>query len=409
MNIVLDLFFIDAATGQGVAGCVCIGYGPLVPPQYNTRFTQGDGGCNFYSGPQLVSDQPFSYALIPAAGYMPSCSTDQPIMFGTSNQRITVPLKRVSFRQPLESLAKIRGAMWTQRLNLPMGPYPGQDYNINAMDFYEFYTPDDRKRMIEKTLRDGFTHAVTGPIFDPDGYHGNWPTHTDLSQSYWDSYLDRMQEWKDAGIVPVHFMKPDNWTLDGLRQSMEHLYTQDRAKALLPILVPPGWEPTRYGWSSRTWGTFFDWAAAICPDALILGHTVCDVDAMKGRDAAYDDEPETNDLAWQYLAPKLHGWLIQLCGYVFMNPYTPQGIHQWESNLAGYFQDADLRFRHGKAGWPTGSKWGADIPLKLYYGEGASYRFFNDPAVSESLAWSFGDIAMANGANGYLDGGTVGV
>lgn len=312
--------------------------------------------------------------------------------------------------QTLEQMANIKGAMWTQRLKLPMGPYPDQPYNINAMDYYEVYGSDDRKRMIEKTLADGYTHAVTGPLYDEGGYHGKWPPNTDLSQRKWDSYLDCMQEWRDAGLTPVHFVKPDNWSLENVRSRLEHLYRQERAKALLPVLVPGGWEPTRYGWSTRTWVGFAEWAADINPAALILAHTVEDVDALKGSDALYNDEPETNGQSWQFVAPHFHGWLIQLGGFVHIERRDPQRatkVAQWKQNLGAYFKDMRQRFHEGKAGWPTGSRWGPTVPLKAYYGEGASYAFFNDPAVTEAEVREFGDIAVRAGADGYLDGGSL--
>ncbi len=297
--------------------------------------------------------------------------------------------------------------MWTQRLNLPMGPYPDQDANINAMDFYELYGPDDRQRMIEKTLRDGYTHAVTGPFYDAGGYHGRWPAQTDLSQRAWDHYLDAMQEWRDVDIIPVHFMSPDGWTLPACQAQLSALYAQPRAQDLLPIKVPHGWEPDRYGTSSRTWKLWADWAAEVSgPETLILAHTVCDLDALVGTDALYDDNGKGNDRGWQYVAPHFHGWLIQLCGFVDSGR-DPVKVAQWRANLAAYFTDADSRFRRGAKGWPTGSRFGADVPLKLYYGEGSSYVFFHDPTMTEDEARSFGDLAMAHGADGYLDAGSV--
>ncbi len=323
---------------------------------------------------------------------------------------IAWPTPTVRPKPPLETLARIRGAMWTQRLQLPLGPYPGQPYNINAMDFYECYGPDDRQRMIAKTLEGGYTHAVTGPFYDAGGYHGHYPAATTLDQAHWDAYLDAMEEWRAAGITPIHFVKPDNWTLAQVREHLERFYRQPRALELLPILVPAGWEPVRYEWSSRTWATFFQWAGDLNPDALILAHSVNDTDALKGRDAVYNDEPETNDRAWVYQAPLLHGWLIQLNGYVgipFNDEHRRDRIAAWQTNLAAYFRDADRRFRHGYAGWPTGSRFGRDVPLKLYLGECASYAFFRNPLISEDEVREFGAIAMANGADGYLDAGSV--
>ena len=311
---------------------------------------------------------------------------------------------------PLTQLAKIRGAMWTLRMNLPMGPRPNQDDNILAMDYYYLYGPADRARMRARYKAPGFTHAVTGPLIDLGGYHGAWPRQTVLTQPIWDAYLDCMEEWRHDGITPVHFVKPDNWTLADVRARLEPFYRQPRAQALLPILVPGGWEPTRYGWSTRTWAAFADWAADVNPNALILAHSVEDVDALKGTDALYNDEPESNGQSWQYVAPHYHGWLIQLGGFgqiAHERVFSQSELDTWRTNLAAYFRDAVQRFHHGKHGWPTGSRFGQTTPLKLYYGEGGSYAFYSNQTISEALVWSFGDIAIANGADGYLDGGTV--
>lgn len=319
---------------------------------------------------------------------------------------------------PLAQLARVRGAMWTRRWNGPRGPRPGQPSNILAMDYYEQYGPDDRKRMIEIYKAPGYTHAVTGPFIDPGGYHGRWDPVTTIDQRKWDHYLDAMQEWYDADIRPVHFMSPDNWSLERCMDELTEYYLQPRAQALLPIKVPHGWEPARYGTSSRTWALWGQWAAEVSsPETLILAHTVCDVDALVGGDARYNDDGHPNGDGWKYVAPSYHGWLIQLCGFV--DPYMERDpdkqeerarlLAAWPGNLAAYFRDLDRRFRHGYAGWPTGSKFGPNVPMKLYAAEYASYAFFNDGGITEAQAQSFGDIAMANGASGYLDGGSVNV
>jgi hypothetical protein len=314
--------------------------------------------------------------------------------------------------ESLQESARIRGAMWTMRCNLPHGPRPYKDDNILAMDFYELYDSFYRQRMLETYKRPGYTHAVTGPFYDEGGYHGLWPTQTELTQERWDHYLDAMEEWKGAGIKPVHFVKPDNWTLQMVRERLEPFYRQPRARALLPILVPAGWEPWRYEASTRTWAAFGDWAADVNPDALILLHTPSDLDAPKGTDALYNDEPETNGQSWQYVAPHYHGWLVQLGGFGDIahdrQPSEEERAH-WRANLAEYFRDANRRFSHGYKGWPTGSRFGSNIRLKIYYGEGGSWSFFDNPLLTEAEMRSFGDIAVANGADGYLDGGNVDV
>jgi hypothetical protein len=317
---------------------------------------------------------------------------------------------RVGGADSLEQCAKLRGAMWTMRLNLPYGPRPNQDDNILAMDYYEWYDANDRRRMITRYKEPGFTDAVTGPIIDLGGYHGAWPTQPTINQAIWDHYLDAMEEWDGAGIRPVHFIKPDGWTLAQCREILEPYYLQPRARRFLKTLVPPGWEPWKYEASTRTWAAFGDWGAYLNPDALILAHSVEDVDALKGTDALYNDEPESNGKSWQYVAPHFHGWLIQLGGFghiAHRRSWTTEELASWRANLAEYFRDARRRFVEGKEGWPTGSRFGPTVPLKLYYGEGGSYAFFDNQSITEALVNSFGDIAIANGANGYLDGGTV--
>jgi hypothetical protein len=321
----------------------------------------------------------------------------------------------------LEQLARIRGSMWTARLNLPYGPRPGSDDNILSMDFYEFFGPEDRKRMIEAYKARGYTHAVTGPIVDAGGYHGQYPLSDFRDPAKFEWYLDAMQEWWDAGIIPIHFVKPDNWSLEDMEQFVP-LYSSPRARALLRILVPAGWEPWKYEVSSLTWAEFFKWGHRVNPEALILGHTVGDVDAMAGTDARFDDNGKGNDTAWDRVVPYLHGWLIQLGGYVFMedstgqamdrhSPEFPAKLTEFKANMADYIgghAGITKRFREGYAGWPTSSMWGPNIPIKIYLAEYAAYIDYwkNWP---EDEARDLGDIAIKAGADGYLDGGRVDV
>ena len=60
------------------------------------------------------------------------------------------------------------------------------------------------------------------------------------------------------------------------------------------------------------------------------------------------------------------------------------------------------------AGWPTGSAFGPNVPMKRYAGEYAAFaQYWKNWPEHESQ--ESGDTAMAAGANGYLDGGTVNV
>lgn len=297
---------------------------------------------------------------------------------------------------PLEDLVKIKGAMWTARLAIPYGPRPNQSDNILAMDYYEWYGADDRRRMLEAYKSRGYTHAVTGPIIDSDGYHGQYPTYPGpLTQDHWDFYLDAMQEWWDNGIIPVHFAHPNNWSLDDMNQLIP-FYKQDRAQRLLRVIVWTGWEPTRYDWSNAYWNEFINQGRAVMPNALHLVHTVADCDALAGG----DDPPNmTNGERWQRSAPLLHGWLVQYGGYAA----DGQSFEEFKPNLINAIQDLGQRFREGKAGWPTGSLWGPDKPLKVYAGEYASYRDYWENAPEEE-ARLLGDAALGAGADGTLDG-----
>jgi hypothetical protein len=322
---------------------------------------------------------------------------------------------------PLETLARIRGAMWTARLAIPFGPRPNQPSNILAMDFYETYSPEDRKRMLEAYKARGYTHAVTGPIYDPTAYHGQFPASDFRGLDAFNRYLDAMQEWWDAGITPVHFIKPDGWNLEQLME-LEPLYTSERAQRLLRIIVPAGWEPVRYEWSSNTWAEFLKWGHRVMPNALILVHTVTDVDALVGTDERGDDNGKDNAEGWKRTAPYMHGWLTQLGGYVFMkdshgndmtreSPEFAAGLETFKRNMADYYGGRTglmARFHDGYAGWPKGSLWGPNIPIKVYAAEFAAYvDYWKDWPEAEACA--LGDIAIRAGVDGVLDGCTIDV
>src|SRR5712672_3429145 len=101
----------------------------------SSRFSSGDGGMN-HALPGHVGD----LLTFTTNGYVFTAS-DQAPQEGPMYYKLTDNVAPVlnltakrSFNRPrtLEQLARVRGAMWTQRLNLPMGPRPGQDSNINA-------------------------------------------------------------------------------------------------------------------------------------------------------------------------------------------------------------------------------------------------------------------------------------
>lgn len=310
----------------------------------------------------------------------------------------------------LEQLARIRGAMWTCRANLPYGPRPGDDDNIIATDFFSAYTPDQQATAIAVLKSKGYTHVVVGPIVDSDGYHGLYPAHD--WRDHFDDFLDVLQQFWDAGLPPICFIHPDNWTLEQT-QALTALFLTPRAQRLMRIVVPAGWEPTRYGWSSVTWALFGAWARAVWPTALILLHTVADTDAPAGTDDRFNDDdlkanPTGNAGAWTRVAPYFHGWLIQ------NGPYTtaPTGNPQLAQNFGDQFRASvphSIAWHFaGNAGWPVGSAWGPTVRIKLYNAECTSFEavWHN---LSEGASQDWGDLAIAAGADGYLDSGRVAV
>jgi hypothetical protein len=304
----------------------------------------------------------------------------------------------------LEQLAAIRGAMWSVRWPGRFGPRPGSPDNILAMDYGEWYTPAEQLDMCQRYFGEGYTHFVTGPAVDPDGYHGQYPTQPTVpTMAQWNQYLDWIELCASFGGIPIHFVHPDGWTLEQMDQ-LEGLYTTPRAQALLPILVPTGWEPTRYDWKAAYWRAIIDkvkgWQANPA-DKLFLIHTVTETDAPTGDG---DNFPNGNAGAWEIVAPAIHGWLVQ------NGPYNvgPDDDHALASNFGDQFDPtvrgslAD-RFVHGYAGWPNFSAWGSQSPLRVYNGECTAYEsYWGNLPQAISKAW--GNLALSRGAAGALDG-----
>jgi hypothetical protein len=323
---------------------------------------------------------------------------------------------------PLGQLAAIRGAMWPSAsacpggLVLPYGPRPGQPDNIIATDFFANYSADEQLAIVTCLRALGYTHVVMGPIVDSDGYHGQYAPHdwhwedaAHLNGDNFDKFLDIAQYFWDHQLAPVVFLHPDGWTFEQTRDTLTPLLQQPRAQQLLRIVVPTGWEPTKYGWSSCTWAAFAQWARQTLPNALVLIHTVADVDAPVGTDERCDDNGHPNGEGWARVTPFIHGWLIQNGAY----STSPAENPPLATNFGAQFKvDGDGAAQHsvawhfaGNAGWPTNSAWG-NVPILLYAGEVTAFNgYWNNLAESARDAW--GDLAIAAGAAGYLDGGTV--
>lgn len=308
---------------------------------------------------------------------------------------------------PLEQLARIRGAMWTETLDVSQGPRPFQPTNIINTNLLFTYPPEERKRIV-KHFRDlGYTHCVSGISIGGTGYHQYWEA-PDYRQKF-DEFLDQLQFMWDNGLAPIVFIHPDNWTFEQTAAEFTPLLQQPRAQKLIRIIVPSGWEPAKYEWSSETWRLYVKWGREVLPNALCLLHTVCDVDAPVGVDERGDDNTHGHDVSWGRVAPYVHGWLTQTCTFERKDDITDgqtnfkNWVDQFNPNVRGSLTD---RFRNGYAGWPTSSAWGPGRPLKVYAGEYLAYwTFWQGVPKEESRKW--GDAAMAAGADGYLDGGTV--
>lgn len=292
---------------------------------------------------------------------------------------------------PFGDLARVRGAMWSARLAVPFGPRPGRPDNVIATAYFDAYSPADQTRIIAALKLRGYTHVVVGPLVDVGGYHHQFPPH-DWRGAAFDRFLDQLQTFWDNGLDPVVFIHPDGWTFERTRDEFTPLLKTERAQRLIRIVVPSGWEPTRHGWSSCTWSAFADWARQTLPNALVLIHTVADADAPSGSDARCRDASAAD--AWARVAPHIHGWLIQ------NGPFTTAPVG--DSALARGFA------AHFRANPTRDSAWGPGVPILLYAGEQTAYSsYWKDLPEAASRAW--GDLAMAAGADGYLDGGTVDV
>jgi hypothetical protein len=329
----------------------------------------------------------------------------------------------------LRELARIRGAMWTVRGPWAYGPRPGQPTNITALEYFYAYGSDPKnltqtqKDMLATYKKDGYTHMCFGPI-NAQSYHGMYPDTLFTSPEMFEVWLDWLQVFWDNGLAPICFLHPDGASFDDTVAMYDHLIRHNpRAQKLMRIVVPAGWEPTRYDWSSYTWAKYFEWVRDLLPNALRLLHTVPDVDAPCGKDERGDDEADaaagnpTKDVrvnAWRRVCPLIHGWLNQSARFedpdVHNDPNNPQytSFENWANmfskTYSGSYYD---RFHNGYAGWPTTSAWGNE-PIYIYAGEYCSYwEYWYDRPYDEGVKW--GNRAMSVGADGYLDSGTAAV
>lgn len=316
----------------------------------------------------------------------------------------------------LEERAQIRGAMWTARLNLPWGPRPNQDDNCVCIDYFESFSGSDQDRILAAygpASPRRYTSAPMGPIVDA-GYHDQLPAvdwRNDITP-----YLDGAQKLEQAGVKVVHFLRPDRgcagleWTVADLDRELGPQFATRRAQAVMHT-VCLGWEPgPKYYYNNDWWVEMCAWMARTFPNALRLIHMISDCDAPTGGDD--DQRGFTNGQCWTNVAPYLHGFLAQYGGYVEMaerqiphgSPAFDAGYAAFTVNMPAAVADMKDRFITGRGGWPTSSAWGPGQRLRVYYAEGAAYaNYWNNWPEAESI--ELGRLAMAAGADGFLDGG----
>lgn len=326
----------------------------------------------------------------------------------------------------LRQIAAVRGCMWTVRGPWRFGPRPGEPSNITALEYiYSYgdpYNPTapggafnlnaEQQGMIDTYKSFGYTHCCFGPV-TAQSYRGHYPDYLFNTPETFERWLDWLQMFWDHQIIPICFLHPDNWNLAQTQALYDPLIRHNpRAQKLMRAIVPSGWEPARYEWSSNTWASYMQWGHDVLPNALILLHTVPDVDAPGGTDANGDDNGKGNDSVWRRVAPTIHGWLHQAS--TFADPWTHgDPAHPDNTNFDNWAADFDQtvsysfwnRFHTGYAGWPTNSLWG-DEPIYLYVGEYCSYWEYHDNRpYDEGVTW--GDRAVSVGADGYLDSGSI--
>jgi hypothetical protein len=311
---------------------------------------------------------------------------------------------------PVEKLARIRGAMWSARYPMPWGPRPNDPSNILALSAIACYSsPEDRKKMLKAYAAMGYTHGVIG-AWRPGPYSPYHELYPDVDISF-DSYLDILQEFWDCGVIPVVFLKPDNWD-SGQLEGLTQFYSQPRAQKLVKVCVPGGWEPSK-DTSNAEWVRWVQWGARVLPNALRAIHMEADFDAPGNNDDFTPGNPKYIGFAesWVRVAPYLHFYFIQNGGYVFGPSEVP--TEEFKKNFTDQFRvnpapgrgSISDRFVWGYAGWPTHSAWG-DRGITPIASEFAAYADFWKN-WDEKYAKQLGDLAIESGAGGSLDGCSV--
>jgi hypothetical protein len=123
------------------------------------------------------------------------------------------------------------------------------------------------------------------------------------------------------------------------------------------------------------------WARETLPNALVLIHTVTDVDAPVGTDSKGDDNGRPNAEGWARIAPFIHGWLIQNGPYETAPSANPPLAREFCAQFKADGDGAELHsvawhFK-GAGGWTRDSAWGrTGVPILLYAAEHTAYSSF---------------------------------
>lgn len=318
----------------------------------------------------------------------------------TADQGVSVALVPFDRTLDLRTLARFRGSLFTvQAPGFPYGPRPMDPTNV-LFEYTTYDRAEDRKRWLSAYLERGYTHAPEGPLVDP-GYHGIVPG-CDWRGDNFQRFLDICEEASDVGIEFLYFLRPDGWSLEQCKSEFTDIFQSDRAQRVMKIIVGSGWEwGGRYGLSNAEYVANHQWACECFPTALHGIHLPNDQDGPVG----HGDEG-TPGQGWPTLFPYLHFWLLYYDGYTSGTSPTPTA--EFVANYQSAIRDVHHRFTTGgPAGdWPTSSRWGQGQRLLTPVGEYASFATTWE-GWPESQARLLGDLGVAAGADGYMDGGTV--
>jgi hypothetical protein len=403
---------VHAASGAPVAGARCglhvgSGFTPAAP-------STADG---YVLWPAIPTTQRPTDVQCEADGYAPFLEHRDLVTDHNEDLAPDVvlqPLHVDPSRRTFEQLAAVRGAMWPMAgfAGLPYGPRPGDASNIISTTSWNCYTRGQRDQIAAELHRRGYTHVVYGPFAPSASYHGQYCDPT----ADWSVFLDDLQDLWDRGFTPIVFLHPDGWTLAETTSYYTSRLADPRAQRLLRVVVPSGWEPAGYNWSSCTWAGYIAWARQQLPTALVLMHNQAKpdgapYDAPVGTDALCDDNGKPNGDGWRRVFDAgLDGWLIQT-GPATMAPAAAPNRREWCAMFAtdgdgALYHSVAWHFAHAIMGFPSLTARGRKF--LLIDGEGTAYaKYWGHLSEADAEAW--GDEAMRCGADGYLDGGTAAV